>query len=49
MNRPQRRNALTDHVILGLRDAILAADADESVRVVVLTAPATRPFAQART
>jgi enoyl-CoA hydratase/carnithine racemase len=44
MNRPQRRNALTDPVILGLRDAILAADADASVRVVVLTGAGDKAF-----
>ncbi|MGH9942200.1 MAG: enoyl-CoA hydratase/isomerase family protein [Pyrinomonadaceae bacterium] len=37
LNRPEKRNALNDAVIGGLKDALRAADADESVRVVVIT------------
>ena len=44
LNRPQRRNALTDAVLLGLRDAILAASGDESVRVIVLTGAGDKAF-----
>ena len=44
MNRPQRRNALTDAVILGLSDAIREADRDESIRVIVLTGAGDKAF-----
>ena len=35
-DRPARRNALTDDVVLALIDAIEAAGSDESVRVIAL-------------
>ncbi|MDQ3907870.1 MAG: enoyl-CoA hydratase-related protein [Acidobacteriota bacterium] len=37
LNRPEKRNALNDAVIAGLKDALRAADADDAVRVVVVT------------
>jgi methylglutaconyl-CoA hydratase len=37
LNRPEKRNALNDAVVAGLKAALRAADADESVRAVVLT------------
>lgn len=36
MNRPDKRNALNDELIAGLKDALRRADHDEKVRVVVL-------------
>jgi 2-(1,2-epoxy-1,2-dihydrophenyl)acetyl-CoA isomerase len=36
LNRPEKRNALTDGVVAGLIDAVDAAGRDESVRVIVL-------------
>jgi len=36
LNRPEKRNALNDLVISGLREAMVAAEADDQVRVVVL-------------
>ena len=37
LNRPEKRNALNDALIAGLKDALREADADDSVRVVVVT------------
>ncbi|MDT7602954.1 MAG: hypothetical protein QOF61_951 [Acidobacteriota bacterium] len=37
LNRPEKRNALNDAVVSGLKDALRAADADDRVRVCVLT------------
>src|ERR687893_816843 len=37
LNRPEKRNALNDALVAGLKDALLRADADEQVRVVLLT------------
>lgn len=37
LNRPEKRNALDDATVAALKDALRAADADDSVRVVVLT------------
>ena len=37
LNRPEKRNALNDALISGLKDALGRADADEAVRVVLLT------------
>ena len=37
MNRPEKRNALNSALTQGLLEALRAADADESVRAVVLT------------
>jgi methylglutaconyl-CoA hydratase len=36
LNRPEKRNALDDAVVQGLKDALRAADADESVRAVLV-------------
>lgn len=36
LNRPEKRNALNDLIIAELRDAIIAAEADDRVRVVIL-------------
>jgi methylglutaconyl-CoA hydratase len=36
LNRPEKRNALNDRIISGLREAMVAAEADDQVRVVVL-------------
>ncbi|MDQ3907144.1 MAG: enoyl-CoA hydratase-related protein, partial [Acidobacteriota bacterium] len=41
LNRPEKRNALNDALIAGLKDALRAADADDSVRVVVITGAGT--------
>jgi methylglutaconyl-CoA hydratase len=37
LNRPGKRNALNDAVVAALKDALRAADADERVRVAVIT------------
>ena len=37
LNRPEKRNALNDSLIAGLKDSLREADADDSVRVVVVT------------
>jgi methylglutaconyl-CoA hydratase len=37
LNRPDKRNALNDAVVAALKDALRAADADERVRVAVIT------------
>ena len=37
MNRPEKRNALNDALVSALKDALRDADADEAVRVVLLT------------
>ncbi len=37
LNRPEARNALNGELVAGLRAALLSADADDEVRVVVLT------------
>jgi methylglutaconyl-CoA hydratase len=37
LNRPEKRNALNDAVVAGLKGALRAADADGAVRVVVVT------------
>jgi enoyl-CoA hydratase/carnithine racemase len=37
LNRPQRKNALDRELVLALGEALEAADADQSVRVIVLT------------
>lgn len=36
LNRPEKRNALNDELLIGLRDAIDAGETDEQVRVIVL-------------
>ena len=41
INRPEKRNALNDLVIGGIKDALSAAEASEAVRVVVLTGAGT--------
>src|SRR6267378_1865548 len=37
MNRPEKRNALNDELIAGLKDALRRADHDEEVRVAILS------------
>jgi methylglutaconyl-CoA hydratase len=37
LNRPAKRNALNDALVAALKDALRAADADDAVRVVVIT------------
>jgi 2-(1,2-epoxy-1,2-dihydrophenyl)acetyl-CoA isomerase len=37
LNRPERRNALTDEMVLALIETIEAAGSDESIRVIALT------------
>ncbi len=37
LNRPEKRNALNDALVVGLKDSLREADADDSVRVVVVT------------
>lgn len=44
INRPHRRNALTDGVLLGLRDAIAQASKDSAVRAIVLTGAGDKAF-----
>lgn len=44
INRPHRRNALTDGVLLGLRDAISSSSRDTSVRAIVLTGAGDKAF-----
>lgn len=44
INRPDARNALDDEVLSGLVDSFREADADESVRVIVLTGAGDRAF-----
>jgi enoyl-CoA hydratase/carnithine racemase len=44
INRPDRRNAMSYGVMQGLRDAVAAAKADDSVRVLVLTGAGDRAF-----
>src|ERR687889_1079233 len=41
LNRPEKRNALNDALVGGLKDALRRADADEAVRVVLLTGEGT--------
>ena len=48
MNRPDKRNALNMALTRALIDALRAAEADDSVRGIVLTG-AGRPFAPAPT
>lgn len=44
INRPHRRNALTDAVLLGLRDAVAGASRDTSIRAIVLTGAGDKAF-----
>jgi methylglutaconyl-CoA hydratase len=44
INRPARRNALTDNVIEGIASGIRAAEADPGVRAIVLTGAGDRAF-----
>ena len=44
INRPQRRNALTDAVILGLGNAIREADNNEGIRAIVITGAGDKAF-----
>jgi methylglutaconyl-CoA hydratase len=41
LNRPEKRNALNDALVAGLKGALRAADADDAVRVVVITGAGT--------
>jgi methylglutaconyl-CoA hydratase len=41
LNRPEKRNALNDATVAGLKAALRAADADEAVRVVLLMGAGT--------
>jgi enoyl-CoA hydratase/carnithine racemase len=41
MNRPEKRNAMNDELVLGLREALLAAAGDDGVRVVVIRGEGT--------
>jgi methylglutaconyl-CoA hydratase len=36
LNRPDKRNALNDRIVSELRDAVVAAEADDQIRVVIL-------------
>jgi methylglutaconyl-CoA hydratase len=36
LNRPEKRNALNDELVAGLKDALREADADESLRAVII-------------
>ena len=44
LNRPARRNALTDGVLLGLADLFLRAGSDDSLRAIVLTGAGDKAF-----
>ncbi len=44
INREQRRNALTDAVMLGLRDAIAGVAMDDGLRAIVLTGAGDKAF-----
>ena len=44
INRPDRRNAINPEVVRGLTQGLDSADADESVRVVVLTGAGDKAF-----
>jgi len=41
LNRPETRNALSDEIVLGLREHLQAGIADERIRVIVLTGAGT--------
>ncbi len=44
LNRPERRNAINDELILALTEAFSAASADPSIRAIVLTAVGDKAF-----
>jgi enoyl-CoA hydratase/carnithine racemase len=44
LNRPEARNALTPSLIIGLGEAVAAAEADPDIRAVVLTGTGDRAF-----
>lgn len=44
LNRPDSRNALSQELMAGLRDALAAAAADDDARVVILTGAGDRAF-----
>ena len=44
INRPQRRNALTDAVLIGMRNAFVEVADDPSIRAVVLTGAGDKAF-----
>ena len=44
INRPERNNAMNDHVTGGIADALRAAQSDEELRAVVLTGAGEKTF-----
>ena len=44
LNRPEKMNALSMELCAEMREAVKAADADENVRVVVVTGTGGRAF-----
>ena len=36
LNRPDKRNALNDRIVSELRDAVVASEADDQTRVIIL-------------
>lgn len=44
INRPTRRNAMTDAVLEGIAEGVRAAEADPSIRVIVLTGAGDKAF-----
>ena len=44
INRPERNNAMNDHVTGGIAEALRAAQADEGIRAVVLTGAGEKTF-----
>lgn len=44
IDRPDRRNAISPDVVRGISDALTQADADDSVRVIVLTGAGDKAF-----
>jgi enoyl-CoA hydratase len=44
LNRPERRNALSPELVVGLSDALIAAEKNDGVRVVVITGAGDKAF-----
>ena len=44
INRPERRNAVTDEVMAGIREGIRLANEDSAIRVIVLTGEGEKAF-----
>lgn len=44
INRPEKRNAISDDVIMRLREGYLSAESDPEIRVIVLTAAGEKAF-----